>query len=224
MLQSGDLTQLEWVDLCASELKLDGVDFGAAHFPRTDADYLAQLKKLCTDRGLTVAALTVEVPFGEGDVDRQTADLGTWVERASLLGAPLVRVACGAIAGSPGIAWRELIRGFKLACATAKERNVTFALQSSEATLVATPSDARRCLKECDSAWLRLAPTTAQLTGDLAQGWRELMNFAVLLIAGGSAVDSPALGAAREAGYIGFVTVESSNDVSRALGPLRQFR
>ncbi|MBD5634860.1 MAG: hypothetical protein IAI49_10310, partial [Candidatus Eremiobacteraeota bacterium] len=56
-IRRGDLTQLDWLDLCANELELDGVVFDADHFPRTDADYLAQMKKAAADLGLTVAAL-----------------------------------------------------------------------------------------------------------------------------------------------------------------------
>src|SRR5579862_7300506 len=53
----GALTQLEWLDLCAAELEADGVVFELRHFPRTDAEYVAQLKKMAVDLGLTVAAL-----------------------------------------------------------------------------------------------------------------------------------------------------------------------
>jgi len=56
-LRSGDLTQLEWIDACARELAADGVVFDVRHFPRTDTDYLAQVKKMSADLGLTVAAL-----------------------------------------------------------------------------------------------------------------------------------------------------------------------
>ncbi|MGH8163526.1 MAG: hypothetical protein ACREP1_04245, partial [Rhodanobacteraceae bacterium] len=56
-LRDGDLTQLEWIDRCARELAADGLVFDVAHFPRTDADYLAQVKKMCADLGLTVAAV-----------------------------------------------------------------------------------------------------------------------------------------------------------------------
>jgi len=65
MLARGELTQLEWLDLCASELDLDGVLFDTRHFARTDADYLAQLKKTAVDLGLTVTGLVAlgSVPF-----------------------------------------------------------------------------------------------------------------------------------------------------------------
>ncbi len=42
-LAAGSLSQLEWLDACANELEVDGVVFAADHFPRTDAEYLAQL-------------------------------------------------------------------------------------------------------------------------------------------------------------------------------------
>src|SRR5690348_6613898 len=125
-LQSGSLTQLEWVDRCA-ELALDGVDFAASHFPRTDSDYLAQLKKLCADRGLTAACAAVDVPFGDGDVDRQAAVLEEWIGHCVALGAPLLRFRTGGASGTPAIAWRELVRGLKRSAAAAKERNVTLA-------------------------------------------------------------------------------------------------
>ena len=82
-IASGDLTQLEWLDLCAAELELDGVLFDARHFPRTDADYFAQLKKTAVDLGLTVAGLAFE-----GLLD----DAAAWLEAAVALGAPLLVV------------------------------------------------------------------------------------------------------------------------------------
>ena len=44
-LAEGALTHLEWLDLCAAELELDGVLLDLAHFPRLDDDYLAQARK-----------------------------------------------------------------------------------------------------------------------------------------------------------------------------------
>src|SRR5690348_17350206 len=156
-LQSGDLTQLEWVDRCA-RLALDGVDLASAHFPRTDLDYLAQIRKLCVDRGLTVAGVTLDGDIGgDIDVDAQTSLVGAWVDNAAALGAPLMRLACGSSTGSPGIAWRELIRELKAIAHAAKEKNVTIALEPRARSLVASPADCKRALKECDSAWLRLA-------------------------------------------------------------------
>ncbi|HXW77607.1 MAG TPA: hypothetical protein VEJ20_09365, partial [Candidatus Eremiobacteraceae bacterium] len=74
LLRHGSLTQLEWIDRCAA-LRFDGVEFAASHFPRTDDDYLAQLKKLCVDRGLTAASVALDVRLGEADIDAQADEV-----------------------------------------------------------------------------------------------------------------------------------------------------
>lgn len=203
-LQSGALTQLEWIDRC-TELRLDGVEFGASHFPRTDADYLAQLKKLCADRGLTVASVAVDVTFGDGDIDSQAAELLSWIDHASALASPLVRFACGAATGSPGVAWRELVRGLKHVCVAAKDRNVTLAMSVRESTLVASGADAKRAIKECDSAWLRLALALSRF--DLVS---EIAGEAVIAVASGALGEEDTLKALRADGYIGFVSLETA--------------
>ncbi|MFN2450529.1 MAG: hypothetical protein ABR508_12200, partial [Candidatus Baltobacteraceae bacterium] len=82
-LRSGDLTQLEWLDRCAGSIAADGVVFDMRHFPRTDDDYLAQLKKMAADSGLTVAALRDDAFF-------QTQDTAKTLGIALALGAPLL--------------------------------------------------------------------------------------------------------------------------------------
>lgn len=207
-LQSGDLTQLEWVDRCA-RLALDGVDLGSSHFPRTDSDYLAQIRKLCVDRGLTVAAVAFDGEIGgDADVDAQASLVEAWIGNAAMLGAPLLRLACGTSTGSPGVAWRELIRGFKTIALAAKEKNVTIALEPRAGSLVASPPDCKRALKESDSAWLRLAQ---DVRGALtpSQDGDALFDEIVFAIARGD-VDADALRTLQRRGFIGFVTIETS--------------
>src|ERR1700680_4368436 len=131
-IAAGGLTQLEWVDRCARELRVDGVEFDARFFPRTDDDYFAQLKKLCVDRCLTVASATAIARLGGDDVDAVLETFLPWIDRALALGSPLLRFDSGLASGSPGIAWREFVRALKVACAQAKRRNVTLALQAGE--------------------------------------------------------------------------------------------
>jgi len=183
MLAAGELTQLEWVDACAHELMLDGVEFAGAHFPRSDEDYLAQLKKLCVDRCLTVAALHHDVAFDPADVDRHATLLVAAMSSALALGAPVVRFISSSASGSPGIAWRELIRGLKAACLDAKFHNITLALQPSAGSLVATPAEAKRAMKECDSAWLRLALSAREFTSEQREEWAAALADVVIISA-----------------------------------------
>lgn len=208
-LHAGALTQLEWLDRCV-DLAVDGVEWWTPHFPRTDADYLAELKKLCADRGLTVASLALEAPIAPDDVDACVDDAARWIDRAVALGAPVVRFACGAPTGSPGIAWRELIRGLKSLAGVAKDRNVTLALEPSDGTLVETPSACRRAMKECDSAWLRCALRLSRLRPELAgaEDWRALAGDAVLLACDAASIDAEPIRVAHAAQYVGFVTID----------------
>jgi len=206
---SGDLTQLEWIDRCA-ELGLDGVDLAASHFPRTDFDYLAQLKKLCVDRGLTIAAMSLDDAFGGGDdIDAQAARFASWVAHAADLGAPLVRFSVDAATGSPGIAWRELIRGLKHVSAVAKERNVTLALQMRSGSQVASPADGKRALKEADSAWLRCTITLNELEPSSMEAWYPLLDQAVIVVANEGGSPASALGELNSARFIGFVSLDA---------------
>ncbi|HTX60373.1 MAG TPA: hypothetical protein VMH02_11965, partial [Verrucomicrobiae bacterium] len=80
----GELTQLEFLDLCAGSLALDGVVLDVRHFPRDDADYRAQVKKMAADRGLCVAAIADAAFFTQEGAMRRGLEL------AAELGAPLL--------------------------------------------------------------------------------------------------------------------------------------
>lgn len=203
-LAAGGLTQLEWVDLCADELMLDGVEFVRSHFPRLDTEYVAQLKKLCADRCLTVAGLHHDIPFEASDADQHVAKLANSLEVAAGLGAPLVRICTAGAAGSPVLAWRELIRGLSAACIQAKQYNITFALQPQVGALVATPTDVKRAMKECDSAWLRLAATAGMQSLASRDEWSEAFASTVIVVASMTRLDT--FGADEATDYIQALT------------------
>ncbi len=204
MLAAGALTQLEWVDLCAHELMLDGVEFAAAHFPRSDDDYLAQLKKLCVDRCLTVAAYYHDEPFDSSEADNSARALVQSISSAAALGAPLVRFGTATASGSAGLGWREMIRGLKSACIDAKVRNVVLALEPRPGTLIVTPVDAKRVLKECDSAWLRCALSAECLAGSQAGEWNVALEDTIFISA--SVVRLDTFGADEVIDYIAVLT------------------
>lgn len=182
-LSAGELTQLEWLDERSRDGDADALDFASAHFPRTDPDYVAHLKKLCADRRLLPASVSVDEPLRTDDVEREIHDFSSWIDVASGLGAPYVRLAAGPVVGPPPIAWRELVRALKAVCAHAKRRNVTLALEPGLGSLVDDASAAKRLLKECDSAWLRLALTSVARAHP---AWAELTDYCVLLVDDGS--------------------------------------
>jgi hypothetical protein len=170
-IERGELTQLEFLDLCARELACDGVVLDVRHFPRTDDDYLAQIKKMAADRGLSIAALA-DGGFFSAAPDRMAELLG----HAIALGAPLLAAP---LARETDTSWSEQLIGLGTATALAKERNVTLALRNAPETFAATTHDCKRVSKETDSAWLRFGPEPARL--DAASDPRLLAPNTVLL-------------------------------------------
>lgn len=146
VLRSGDLTQLEWIDLCARELAADGAVFDMRHFPRFDTDYLAQLKKMCADLGLTVAAVRDDAFFGPDSARMERA-----FETALALGAPLLTARMEL---ADAVNWNVALERVGAATAHAKRWNVTLAVQNAPQTLAASVHDLKRVAKEADSAWL----------------------------------------------------------------------
>jgi hypothetical protein len=170
-IESGELTQLEFVDLCARELTCDGIVLDARHFPRTDDDYLAQIKKMATDRGLSIAALSDAAFFSETPEYMAAA-----VDRALAIGAPLLAAP---VARETECSWSDQLARLGIAASLAKARNVTLALRNAPNTFAATTHDCKRVAKETDSAWLRFGPEPLRL--DVASDASALAPNTVLL-------------------------------------------
>ncbi len=155
---AGALTQLEWLDICANELEVDGVVFDTHDLPRRDGEYLAQLKKSAADLGLSVAALEAQ-----GLSKEQVAAA---IDDALALGAPLVVLRADERSDDPQ-AWGALAQAMKSASSAAKLGNVTLALRPSADTLCASVADCKQLAKDVDSAWLRFTLAPAALATPL---------------------------------------------------------
>jgi len=170
-IENGELTQLEFLDLCARELDCDGVVLDVRHFPRSDDDYLAQVKKMATDRGLSIAGLADSTFFSA--TPEHVADV---FGRAVALGAPLVAAP---LAQEIECSWSDQLARLGIVTSLAKARNVTLALRNAPATFAASAHDCKRVAKEADSAWLRFGPEPQRL--DAASDPRTLQPNTVLL-------------------------------------------
>src|SRR5579864_630712 len=116
-LESGELTQLEFLDLCARDLACDGVVLDVRHFPRTDGDYLAQVKKMSADRGLTVAGLADSAFFASDELRMDRI-----FETALAVDAPLI---AGELMKESAGSWSEQLVRLNAATSRAKSFNVT---------------------------------------------------------------------------------------------------
>jgi sugar phosphate isomerase/epimerase len=203
-LDRGDLTQLEVLDLAARELGVDGVVLDVRHFPRTDDDYLAQVKKMATDLGLSIAAVESDAFF--------TADEATMrsiLTVASSVGAPLI---AGCLGMETALPWSAQLERLSDASGLAKGANVTLAVRNVPGTFAASAQDCKRVSKETDSAWLRYGLDPAAF--DAASDAASLADRTVLLWS--SAGNTPDTLFAAWPDFRGFLAVE---DVSGAATP-----
>jgi sugar phosphate isomerase/epimerase len=160
-LRRGDLTQLEFIDAVARETLFDGVVLDDRHFPRTDDDYLAQIKKMAADLGLTIAALASDAFFVADEHMMRAA-----LDRALAIGAPLL---AGHLASETALSWSDQLHKLNIASSLAKAANVTLAVRNASGTFAATEHECKRVNKETDSAWLRygLEPAAFDAASDV---------------------------------------------------------
>ena len=142
----GTWTQLEWLDACANELEVDGVVFDLRDFPRTDSDYLAQLKKSATDLGLTIAAVASSERLPTPD------DLSI----AAALGAPIA-IGVAPERSDRVDAWAEFVAEAKSCARAAKAAGVVVALANQTGTICEDDASLRRIAYDVDGSWLRYA-------------------------------------------------------------------
>lgn len=204
-IDRGDCTQIEFVELCARELACDGVVLDASQFPRTDDDYLAQIRKMTTDLGIDVAALSDEAFFTAGDdAMRASLDAANAVG-AALLAAPLAR--------ETALPWSAQLERLSVAAGLAKRANVTLALRNAPGTFAASAHDLKRASKETDSAWLRFGLEPALLdAADLATAAANT----VLLWAADDAAPAVFTGFAAFRGYLTLDDHAGQTDVAKA--------
>jgi hypothetical protein len=152
LLRGDGLTHLEWLEACASRLDADGAVFALADFPRTDAQYAAQVKKVATDLGIVPVAL--DVP-GLLDPDRPAAEREAAVVLAAGIGAGLIRVSAGPPGDLPPETFARTVAATKVFTSLAKAANVTLTVAPDAATLLGDVADVQKFAKYVDSAWLR---------------------------------------------------------------------
>ncbi len=190
---AGELTQLEWVERCAAGLGADGIVCDLADFPRTDAEYVAQLRKVAVDLGIVPFGLDAPAfldPAAEPGAREATLAL------ASGLGALVLRTQLPAPGDVPPAAFVEAAGVAKTAAKAAKGVNVTLLLAARPGTLAEDTAGLHHLIKDVDSAWLRACPRAA----GGREGWGPKERFPAFEA---TAADDPrAVAAAAERAWV----------------------
>ena len=159
LLPKGDvkpsMTLFDFVDLCADN-SLDGVELTSYYFPpNVTAEYLHKLKQHAFALGLDVSGTSVGNNFCVAPgpaLDKQMALVRTWVDNASELDAPVIRIFAGTVAKgeSEDVAVARAIEGIKASLPYAIEKGVTLALEN-HGGITATPEQLLKLVHAVDS-------------------------------------------------------------------------
>jgi hypothetical protein len=171
-LAAGELTQLEWLENCASRLGADGVVFAREHFPRTDREYLAQLRKVAIDLGLVPLAVEDRALFR---VENAATERNGAIELAAGLGALFVLTLLPPPGAVPPAAFVAAVGAAKAAVRAAKAENITLLAGAAAGTLGADVPSLKHFLKDVDSAWLQCALPAGADRGALGRRDRALV-------------------------------------------------
>jgi sugar phosphate isomerase/epimerase len=166
---AGQMDDLKFIDLCA-RLELDGVDFNMNSFRTLDREHLKKIKKLCLERGLTIACLGINNNFGRpaGEQETLLRQIRQGIDTAQFLGAPVVRLFAGSVqAGQTREAvWKRTVEGLRRAAEYGERVGVVVGLQNhNHNNIAATGEDIARLLQEVNHPWCKHVLDTGQYLG-----------------------------------------------------------
>ncbi len=128
------LTLEDFVSDCA-KMQLQGTELTSYYFPEDPSDeYLRSLKQQCFRLGLDVSGTAVGNDFCHppgAERDQQIADVKQWVDRAAVLGAPVIRIFSGHPHGtSVEEAHKLCVEATEECCQYAGEHGVFLAMEN----------------------------------------------------------------------------------------------
>lgn len=157
LLQNGSMTIMDFLDECAM-MGLDAAEPTSYYFPNDVSDaYLYEVKAKAFRLGLSISGTAIGNTFTHPPGDQRNQQLEhckTWVDRAAVLGAPVIRIFAGN--ASEGLSEREArnnaIDTIEAACEYAGSKGVFLALEN-HGGVVATPTGMLEIVREVQSPW-----------------------------------------------------------------------
>ncbi|MDX1962490.1 MAG: sugar phosphate isomerase/epimerase family protein [Pirellulales bacterium] len=216
-------TLYDFVDDCA-RLGCHGTELTSYYFsPTVTAAELQNLRRHCFRQGLEVSGTAVGNDFGKADKtarDAEIASVKTWIDRAALLGAPVIRIFAGNLPGgtdhTAGIA--QIVSCIEECCDYAGRHGIHLALENHGGP-TATAEGLLEIVRRVNSPWFGVNLDTGNfhsenLYDELARCAPYALNVQVKVATSGpdgkkTPTDYPRLGKIlRDAGYRGYVVLE----------------
>ncbi|MBC8001873.1 MAG: sugar phosphate isomerase/epimerase [Opitutaceae bacterium] len=217
------MDMLQFVDYCADQGCL-GAELTSYFFPKTvDDAYLREVRRRAFLRGIIISGTAVGnsfvLPKGEKR-DQEIVSVKQWIDRASVLGAPHIRIFAGSLPAGLGLAAAQklCIEAIEECCDYAGQKGIYLGLEN-HGGIVAEPEGLLEIVKAVQSPWFGVNLDTGNFHTDPYSDIKTCAPFAVnvqikvAIKRKDQKESAPAdLGRLvtilREAGYQGFVTLE----------------
>ncbi|NLD44142.1 MAG: sugar phosphate isomerase/epimerase [Chloroflexi bacterium] len=139
----------------AYALRLDGIDIHTRALASTEPAYLRNIRWLAMKRGLALSYIGVSNDFGKAEaaLDEEVAKAKGWIDVASFMGIPLVRVFAAWIHDDEprDAVWARMIPRLRELAEYGEEKGVWIGLHNhNHGCVTATGPDVLRILKEVD--------------------------------------------------------------------------
>lgn len=208
----------------AARFGLDGVEL-TSYYLRADADpsYFHELRRTAFRLGLDVSGTAVGNDFGFPPGEERTRQIDSvkaWVDRAVMMGAPVIRIFAGH--PKPGTdeaeAHRLMVSAMEECCEYAGSRGIHLALENHGGP-TATPAGLLSLVNDVQSPWIGINLDTGNFHGaDVYAEIAEVASLAInvqvkVSISPGGGPKQPAdlsrvAGILRSVGYRGYVVLE----------------
>jgi sugar phosphate isomerase/epimerase len=236
---AGRMTQLAFLERCARDLQVAGAELQDIHFRETRPAYLATLRRAAADLGLTLIGIGVHNDFGRRETTWRQSEIvkvKQWVEVATEIGAPQIRVFAGHPEGSIPERWPAMIAALREVAAYAADVGIRLVIEN-EAGFTPDAATHLRIVREVGHPVLRPLLDT----GNYPDGWRSVLETAPHAVhvhakfwsvdptGAEPSMDYPGLVTAlRARGYDGWISFEyegaedEATAIPRAFGYLRR--
>ena len=163
-LRNGSMSLFDLLDFCAGQ-NFDAVDLTGYYFPgypKVPAEeFIFKLKKQAFKLGLDISGTGVRNDFSNPDPAKRKEDVALikqWIEVASKLGAPVIRIFSG-LAVPAGYTWdavaKWMVEDLKECAAHGKTHGVIVAIQN-HFDFIKTADEATRLIEGVGSEWFGL--------------------------------------------------------------------
>lgn len=183
------MSLFDLIDWCSAQ-GFDGVDITGYYFPNypqvPDDQLINEVKRYAHISGIDITGTGIRNNFTDPDPQKRAADVNhikEWIDVASKLGAPVIRIFAGRVAADNTKSWEEIadymVESIKECVEYGKKKGVIIGIQN-HADFLKTADETIKIVKKVNSKWFGVIVDTGSfLTPDPYVDIEKVMPYAV---------------------------------------------